>query len=69
MAGLLDGGRTGLMAITASGLFFLSIFFAPLFGSVPECASAGVLMLIGCFMMAGVKELEWGNIQVRDRCL
>ena len=63
-AGIVEGGRTGLTAITAALLFFLSLFFAPLFGSVPLEASAPVLILIGSMMVQDVGEIKWSDPKV-----
>eukprot|EP00290_Baffinella_frigidus_P019879 CAMPEP_0180220428 /NCGR_PEP_ID=MMETSP0987-20121128/19105_1 /TAXON_ID=697907 /ORGANISM="non described non described, Strain CCMP2293" /LENGTH=467 /DNA_ID=CAMNT_0022181315 /DNA_START=60 /DNA_END=1459 /DNA_ORIENTATION=+ len=63
-AGILDGGRTGLTALTAAALFLLSLFFAPLFGAVPAAASAPVLILIGSMMMREVGEIDWSQTRV-----
>ena len=46
-AGIQEGGRSGLTAVVASALFFLSLFLAPLLSSVPATATAPVSMLIG----------------------
>jgi AGZA family xanthine/uracil permease-like MFS transporter len=42
----------------------LSLFFAPLFGAVPEEASAPVLVLIGSMMMQDVGEIKWSDSTV-----
>jgi AGZA family xanthine/uracil permease-like MFS transporter len=63
-AGIVEGGRTGLTAITAALLFFLSLFFAPLFGSVPAEASAPVLILIGSMMVSDVGEIQWSDPKI-----
>ena len=53
-AGIQEGGRTGLTAVTTGLLFFLSLFFAPIFASIPPWATGGALILVGCMMMRGV---------------
>jgi len=63
-AGIVEGGRTGLTAVTAAMLFFLSLFFAPLFGAVPTEASAPVLVLIGSMMMQDVGEIKWSDSKI-----
>ena len=35
-SGIAEGGRTGLTAIATGLLFFLSLFFAPIFASIPS---------------------------------
>merc|ERR1719330_681939 len=39
--GILEGGKTGLTAITIAFLFALSIFFAPILANIPPWASGG----------------------------
>ncbi len=60
-AGIAQGARTGLCAITVAVLFALSLFFSPLIGLVPACATAPVLLLVGAGMMT-----EVGNIDFHD---
>lgn len=43
---LLDGGKTGLTAITAGLMFFIAIFFAPIFASIPSYATGGALVVV-----------------------
>ena len=50
-AGVKEGGRTGLTAVVIGTYFLLSLFLAPLFGAVPEGATAPVLILVGTLMM------------------
>ncbi|CAO2652116.1 Nn.00g003990.m01.CDS01 [Neocucurbitaria sp. VM-36] len=58
-AGIQEGGRTGLTAITTGLLFFVSLFFAPIFASIPPWATGGALILVGCMMMRGVLAINW----------
>ena len=46
-AGVAEGGRTGLTAVTIAGLFLLALFFTPLVAMVPAYATAPVLVLVG----------------------
>jgi xanthine/uracil/vitamin C permease (AzgA family) len=48
---LLEGGKTGLTAITTGIMFFFSIFFAPIFSSIPPWAKGGALMIVGTLMI------------------
>lgn len=45
-AGIAEGGRTGLTAIFAGLCFLMSLFFAPLFASIPTWATGGTLILV-----------------------
>ncbi len=57
-AGVSDGGRTGLTALTTGIMFGLSLILAPLFGMVPGEATAPALILVGLFMMSPIKEID-----------
>ncbi len=57
-AGVGEGGRTGLTALTTAVLFFLALFFAPIFLMVPGAATASALILVGAMMMSPIKNLE-----------
>ena len=58
-AGIAEGGRTGLTAIATGACFLLSIFFAPVFASIPPWATGGALILVGCMMMRGTLAINW----------
>lgn len=58
-AGIQEGGRTGLTAMTTGLLFFVSLFFAPIFASIPPWATGGALVLVGCMMMRGITAINW----------
>ena len=57
--GVVEGGKTGLTALTTAVLFLLALFLAPIFGSIPSAATAPALILVGFFMMSPAKEIEW----------
>ena len=61
-AGVVEGGRTGLTALTVAILFALSLFLAPLFESIPSAATAPALIIVGVMMMTPVKEIEWDDM-------
>lgn len=46
-AGIEDGGRTGLTAITISCYFFIALFFSPILASIPLYATGAALVLVG----------------------
>ncbi|KAG6479993.1 adenine/guanine permease AZG2-like [Zingiber officinale] len=60
-AGLREGGRTGVTAIMVAVLFLASLFFAPLFTSVPAWAVGPSLVLVGALMMVVVREVDWAE--------
>ncbi|WP_319758487.1 NCS2 family permease [uncultured Sphaerochaeta sp.] len=61
-SGVVEGGRTGLTALTVAILFALSLFLEPLFGSIPSAATAPALIIVGVMMMSPVKEIEWDEM-------
>ncbi|KAE8440644.1 hypothetical protein EG329_006996 [Mollisiaceae sp. DMI_Dod_QoI] len=61
-AGITEGGRTGLTAITTGFCFLISIFFAPIFASIPPWATGCTLILVGCMMMRQVTAVNWAFI-------
>lgn len=58
-AGIGEGGKTGLTAMVTGLCFFISIFFAPIFASIPPWATGCVLILVGCMMTFHVTEINW----------
>ncbi|XP_057437589.1 adenine/guanine permease AZG2 [Lotus japonicus] len=62
-AGMREGGRTGLTAVMIGVFFFFSLFFTPLFSSVPPWAIGPSLVMVGVMMMKVVKDIDWTNIK------
>ena len=58
-SGVATGGRTGLTALTTGLLFLLSVFFAPLFTSIPAFATAPALIMVGFLMVSSVTEIRF----------
>ncbi|TDT30867.1 NCS2 family permease [Naumannella halotolerans] len=61
-AGVEEGGRTGLTAITTAALFVVAMFFWPLIGVVPSAATAPALIIVGAIMLEGVKHVDLDDI-------
>ncbi|PON23189.1 MFS transporter, AGZA family, xanthine/uracil permease [Trichoderma gamsii] len=61
-AGIAEGGRTGLTAVVAGLCFIVSIFFAPIFASIPPWATGCTLILVGCMMIRQVTQVNWRYI-------
>jgi AGZA family xanthine/uracil permease-like MFS transporter len=57
-AGVAEGGRTGLTALSTAILFLLALFISPLFLMIPGAATAPALVLVGLFMMSPIKSIE-----------
>ncbi|NMB79082.1 MAG: NCS2 family permease [Methanomicrobiales archaeon] len=60
-AGIEQGGRTGLVAVVAGGLFLLALFFSPLFAAIPSLATGPVLILVGMMMLEPVTRLDFSD--------
>lgn len=60
--GVEEGGRTGLTAITIGALFFVAMFFSPIFVAVPACATAPALIYIGYLMLTSVLKIDFSDI-------
>ncbi len=63
-AGIAQGGRTGLVAVTAALLFLPFLFLSPLLSLVPPIATAPVLILVGLFMMAPLAKIDWTDYTI-----
>ncbi|KAF2632053.1 hypothetical protein BU25DRAFT_436855 [Macroventuria anomochaeta] len=61
-AGIAEGGKTGLTAITTGLCFIVSMFFAPIFASIPPWATGSTLVIVGCLMMRQVANINWRYI-------
>ncbi|MCR5814098.1 MAG: NCS2 family permease [Desulfovibrio sp.] len=63
-AGIAEGGRTGLCAVTIAGFFVLTLFFTPLVAFVPIYATAPTLIVVGAMMMQEVVRIRFQDFQV-----
>ena len=63
-AGVEDGARTGLAAVTVGVLFLLATVLSPLASVIPAVATAPVLIIIGAMMMTGAAKIEWTDYRV-----
>ncbi|KJA22386.1 hypothetical protein HYPSUDRAFT_202188 [Hypholoma sublateritium FD-334 SS-4] len=57
--GISEGGKTGLTAMTIGIMFFVCVFFAPIFASIPAWATGGALVIVGSLMIRNVVEINW----------
>ena len=58
-AGVAEGGRTGLTAMTTAFLFLISMFFAPVFTAVPSFATAPALIIVGFLMFSNITKIKF----------
>jgi len=61
-AGIAEGGRTGLTALTVAFFFVISLFFSPLIKLVPAFATAPALIIVGALMMGEIKREYFDDI-------
>ncbi|WP_300349315.1 NCS2 family permease [Clostridium sp.] len=57
-SGVAEGGRTGLTAVSTAFMFFLALFFAPLFTAITPAVTASALILVGLFMIEPIREID-----------
>ena len=58
-AGVAEGGKTGLTALTTAVLFLLSIFLSPIFLAIPGFATTPALVVVGMLMMSSVSKVKF----------
>ena len=61
-AGIAEGGRTGLTAMTTAIMFLVAIIFAPIITIIPGAATAPALIFVGVLMLSGVKDINFADI-------
>jgi adenine/guanine/hypoxanthine permease len=57
-AGVAEGGRTGLTAVSTACMFIIALFISPLFLMIPSPATAPALILVGLFMLEPIKDID-----------
>ncbi|MDA3845445.1 MAG: NCS2 family permease [Vallitaleaceae bacterium] len=63
-AGVADGGRTGLTALTTAALFALALPFSPIFMAIPAFATAPALIIVGFYMMGSITKVNFTDFRV-----
>tara|TARA_Y100000588_G_scaffold74143_1_gene76822 strand:+ start:1388 stop:3010 length:1623 start_codon:yes stop_codon:yes gene_type:complete len=63
-AGVEEGGKTGLVAVTVGILMLSGLFFTDLFAAVPQFAMASALVIIGAMMMRQAADIDWSNSEM-----
>jgi AGZA family xanthine/uracil permease-like MFS transporter len=61
-AGVEQGGRTGLTALTVGLLFVASLVIVPLAAAIPLYASHIALVVVGIIMLRNVVEVAWDDL-------
>jgi AGZA family xanthine/uracil permease-like MFS transporter len=62
-AGVADGGRTGLTAVTTGVLFLLAILLSPIALIVPSAATAPALVLVGYLMFTLIRDIPVADVE------
>ncbi|MFC5470816.1 NCS2 family permease [Cohnella suwonensis] len=63
-AGVAEGGRTGLTAVS-TGIFFLaSLFLAPIVNLIPGSATAAALIIVGLLMVQSIKHINFDDYTI-----
>ena len=65
-SGVAVGGRTGLTALTTALLFLASMFFAPIFTSIPSFATAPALLMVGFLMVSTVTQISFDENKMEE---
>ncbi len=60
-AGVAQGGRSGLTAFSVAMCFAVSLFFSPLFLSIPAAATAPALIIVGLLMMEPIVSIPFDD--------
>ncbi|SJZ34194.1 NCS2 family permease [Selenihalanaerobacter shriftii] len=60
-AGIMEGGRTGLTAVTVAILFLASLIISPLVLLVPSAATAPALIIVGVLMMGAITDIDFDD--------
>ncbi len=58
-AGVEEGGKTGLTAVTVGVLMLSGLFLSGLFQAIPTFAAACALVMIGAMMMKQATQIDW----------
>ena len=62
-AGVSEGGKTGLVSVVVAILFALCLFLSPIAGIVPPEATAPALILVGFYMAAAARGIDFADIE------
>ena len=60
-SGVAQGGRSGLTAFVVACCFIVTLFFSPLFLSIPAAATAPVLILVGLLMLEPIRNIDFSD--------
>lgn len=58
-AGVAEGGRTGLTALTTGVMFIAALFLSPIFLAIPAFATAPALIIVGFHMASAILKMHF----------
>jgi len=61
-AGVEEGGRTGLTALTAGICFLACMFLAPIAALIPAPATSAALIYVGVLMIGGLRNVNYDDV-------
>jgi len=61
-AGIKEGGKSGLTAVTVAILFAVCLVLAPLAQSIPAFATAPALVFIATYFLRNLKDIDWDDV-------
>ena len=67
-AGVAEGGRTGLTSFSVAILFFVALFFSPVFLVIPSAATTSALVLVGALMMKTITKIDFSDFSEVAPC-
>lgn len=57
-AGVAEGGKTGMTALSTAAMFAIALLFAPVFIMIPGAATAPALVIVGLFMLSPIFKID-----------
>lgn len=60
-AGVAEGGRTGLTALTTGVMFLIALFLSPIFLAIPSFATAPALIIVGFQMTKAITKMNFDD--------
>ncbi|MFC4598596.1 NCS2 family permease [Cohnella hongkongensis] len=63
-AGIAEGGRSGLTAVTTGVFFLLALFLLPIAMLIPAPATSAALIIVGVLMVQSIKEIDFTDLTV-----
>lgn len=61
VAGVNEGGRTGLTSVVVAILFIMALIFSPIAGIISSAATAPALIIVGILMMSPLIKIKWDD--------